>query len=71
MDSSALVFAQFYMIGLMVVCSHGIFSLWIGIPILLSGVLFGLWAIKHNRRDNFNRITTGSYRLCATRCTRR
>ncbi len=73
MYSRSLVFAQFSLIGLMVVYSQGVFSSWIGITMLLSGVLFGLWAIKHNRRDNFNirpdlkegceLITTGPYRF--------
>ena len=71
MYSRSLVFAQFSLIGLMVVYSHGIFSSWAGMTLFLAGVLVGLWAIMHNRVDNFNirpdlkegceLITTGPY----------
>jgi len=71
MYSRSLVFAQFSLIGLMVVYSRGIFTSWIGLSILFSGVLFGYWAIRHNRGGNFNirpdlkegceLITTGPY----------
>ena len=71
MYSRSLVFAQFSLIGLMVVYSHGIFSSWIGMSLFLAGALFGLWAIWHNRGDNFHirpdlkegceLITTGPY----------
>ncbi|MGB6019882.1 MAG: isoprenylcysteine carboxylmethyltransferase family protein [Sulfurimonadaceae bacterium] len=73
MYSRSLVFAQFSLIGLMVVYSQGIFSSWIGMTMLLAGALIGLWAIRHNRGDNFNirpdlkegceLITTGPYRF--------
>ena len=73
MYSRSLVFAQFSLIGLMVVYSRGIFSSWAGIALLLLGALFGLWAIRHNRGDNFHirpdlkegceLITTGPYRF--------
>jgi len=73
MYSRSLVFAQFSLIGLMVIYSRGILSSWTGITILLAGVLFGLWAIRHNRGGNFNirpdlkegceLITTGPYRF--------
>ncbi len=71
MYSRSLVFAQFSLIGLMVVYSRGIFSSWIAMGILLAGALFGYWAIRHNRGGNFNirpdlkegceLITTGPY----------
>ena len=54
MYSRSLVFAQFSLIGLMVVYSHGIFSSWVGITLFLVGALVGLWAIMHNRGGNFN-----------------
>ena len=71
MYSRSLVFAQFSLMGLMVIYSRGILSSWIAMAILLAGALFGLWAIWHNRVDNFNirpdlkegceLITTGPY----------
>ncbi len=73
MYSRSLVFAQFSLIGLMVVYSRGIFSSWLGMALFLAGALFGLWAIRHNRGDNFNirpdlkegcdLITTGPYQF--------
>ncbi len=54
MYSRSLVFAQFSLIGLMVVYSHGIFSSWAGMMLFLAGALVGLWAISHNRGGNFN-----------------
>ncbi len=73
MYSRSLVFAQFFLIGLMALYSRGIFSSWLGLLILLVGVLFGLWAITYNRLGNFNirpelkdgctLVTTGPYRL--------
>ena len=73
MYSRSLVFAQFSLMGLMVIYSRGILSSWIAMAILLGGALFGLWAIRHNRVDNFNirpdlkegceLITTGPYRF--------
>ena len=73
MYSRSLVFAQFSLIGLMVIYSRGILSSWTAMTILLAGVLFGLWAIRHNRGGNFNirpdlkegceLITTGPYRF--------
>ncbi len=73
MYSRSLVFAQFSLMGLMVIYSRGIPSSWIAMAILLAGALFGLWAIRHNRVDNFNirpdlkegceLITTGPYRF--------
>lgn len=72
MYSRALVFAQFFLIGLMALFSRGILSSLIGLSILGSGVLFGLWAIGHNRLGNFNirpelkegcsLVTSGPYR---------
>jgi len=71
MYSRSLVFAQFSLIGLMVVYSRSIFTSWIGLSTLFAGVLFGYWAIRHNRGGNFNirpdlkdgckLITTGPY----------
>ncbi|MEN8146048.1 MAG: isoprenylcysteine carboxylmethyltransferase family protein [Campylobacterota bacterium] len=73
MYSRSLVFAQFSLIGLMVIYSRGIFSSWTGVAILLAGALVGLWAIGHNRGGNFHirpdmkegceLITTGPYRF--------
>ena len=73
MYSRSLVFAQFFLIGMMVIFSRGIFSSWLGMLVLLGGVLFGLWTIQHNRLGNFNirpelkdgcaLITTGPYRF--------
>ena len=73
MYSRSLVFAQFFLIGLMALYSYGIFSSWAGIVVLLVGTGFGLWAITYNRLGNFNirpelkdgceLITTGPYRF--------
>jgi len=73
MYSRSLVFAQFFLIGMMVIFSHGIFSSWLGMSVLLVGVLFGVWTISYNRLGNFNirpelkegctLITTGPYRF--------
>jgi len=73
MYSRSLVFAQFFLIGLMALFSRGIFSSWLGMSVLLFGVLFGVWTIQYNRLGNFNirpelkegcaLITTGPYRL--------
>ena len=73
MYSRSLVFAQFSLIGLMVVYSRGLFTSGPALGILLAGVLFGIWAIRHNRSGNFNirpdlkegceLITTGPYHL--------
>ncbi len=73
MYSRSLVFAQFFLIGLMALYSHGIFSSIVGMSILLVGAAFGLWAIMYNRLGNFNirpelkdgcqLITTGPYKF--------
>ena len=73
MYSRSLVFAQFFLIGMMVIFSRGIFSSWLGMSVLLVGVLFGVWTISYNRLGNFNirpelkegctLITTGPYRF--------
>ena len=73
MYSRSLVFAQFSLIGLMVVYSRGIFSSWPAMTLLIIGALVGVWAIRHNRGGNFNirpdlkegcvLITTGPYRF--------
>ncbi len=67
-----LVLLQFGLIGLMVLFSHSILNSVFGISIFILGLLIGLWAIDHNKRDNFNiqpnlkdgcqLITTGAYR---------
>lgn len=54
MYSRALVFAQFFLIGLMALFSRGIFSSCLGLGVLIVGVLIGLWAVMHNRVGNFN-----------------
>lgn len=66
-----LVLLQFGLIGLMVLFSHGVLSSIIGISIFLIGLVIGLWAINHNKRDNFHiqpklkegchLVTTGAY----------
>ena len=73
MYSRSLVFAQFFLIGIMVIFSRGILTSWFALSILLFGILFGLWTIRHNRLGNFNirpelkedceLITTGPYRF--------
>jgi len=73
MYSRSLVFAQFFLIALMAVYSRGIFSSWLGLSVLLAGVLFGLWAMNYNKLGNFNirpelkagcyLVTTGPYRF--------
>ena len=67
-----LVLLQFTLIGLMVLFSHGVLSSVLGIAIFILGLIIGLWAINHNKRDNFHiqpnlkegcqLITTGAYR---------
>jgi len=67
-----LVLLQFGLIGLMVLFSHGVLHSWLGMPIFIMGLGLGLWAITHNRIDNFHiqpkmkdgcrLITTGAYR---------
>jgi len=67
-----LVLFQFGLIGLMVLFSHGVLSSVLGISIFILGLIIGLWAIGHNKRDNFHiqpnlkegckLITTGAYR---------
>jgi len=73
MYSRSLVFAQFFLIGMMAVGSRGILSSWMGLGLLLTGAFFGLWAMRYNRLGNFNirpelkdgcqLVTTGPYRL--------
>ncbi|MDA3946805.1 MAG: isoprenylcysteine carboxylmethyltransferase family protein [Helicobacteraceae bacterium] len=73
MYSRSLVFAQFFLIGLMALYSNAIFSSWPGLVILFTGVAFGLWAVMYNRLGNFNirpelkdgclLVTTGPYRF--------
>ena len=64
---------QFSLIGLMVLLSEGVLHSLAGVTVFLLGLLFGLWAIAHNKRDNFHirpdlkdgcrLISTGPYRL--------
>jgi protein-S-isoprenylcysteine O-methyltransferase Ste14 len=54
MYSRALVFAQFFLIGLMAFYSSGIFRSWTGLAVLSAGLIMGVWAILHNRLGNFN-----------------
>jgi len=73
MYSRSLVFAQFFLIGIMVIFSRGILTSWSALGILVLGTLFGLWTIRYNRLGNFNirpelkdgceLITTGPYRF--------
>jgi protein-S-isoprenylcysteine O-methyltransferase Ste14 len=67
-----LVTLQFGVIGLMILFSKGIIYSFTAILIFTAGLLLGLWAISHNRRENFHirpelkegcrLITTGAYR---------
>jgi len=52
-----LVFWQFGIIGVMTLLAlrSPLFS-WSGVILLLTGVTIGLWAIRHNRPDNFHII---------------
>ena len=73
MYSRSLVMAQFFLIGIMVVFSEGIFISWLALGIVAVGILFGLWTISYNRLGNFNirpelkegceLITTGPYQF--------
>ena len=73
MYSRSLVMAQFFLIGIMVVFSEGIFISWLALGIVAIGILFGLWTISYNRLGNFNirpelkegceLITTGPYQF--------
>jgi protein-S-isoprenylcysteine O-methyltransferase Ste14 len=67
-----LVGVQFGVAAILVCFSKGFFSSIFYILIFLLGASVGLWAISHNKRDNFNvvpelkegakLITTGAYR---------
>jgi len=68
-----LVFLQFGIIGIMTIMAVIFHSFsWMGLGILLFGICIGLWAIRHNPRENFHIIpelkegcclvTTGIYR---------
>ena len=73
MYSRALVFAQFFLIGLMAFYSSGIFHSISAMAVLALGIWFGIWAILHNRLGNFNirpelkegcaLVMSGPYRL--------
>lgn len=73
MYSRSLVFAQFFLLGLMALYSEGILGSWPGLSILFVGTAFGLWTIMHNRLGNFNirpdikegcrLVTSGPYRF--------
>jgi len=54
MYSRALVFAQFFLIGLMAVLSSGILSSYTGMTIMVSGAVLGLWTTRYNTIGNFN-----------------
>jgi len=49
-----LVFLQFTLIGLIVILSKGFFSSLISMVIFLIGGGLGIWALLHNKLDNFN-----------------
>jgi protein-S-isoprenylcysteine O-methyltransferase Ste14 len=52
-----LVFWQFGIIGVMTLLAlRSPFFSWSGVILLLTGITIGLWAIRHNRPDNFNII---------------
>ena len=73
MYSRSLVFAQFFLIGVMIIFSQGVLSSWLGMSVLFGGIAFGVWTIQYNRLGNFNirpelkegcsLITTGPYRF--------
>ena len=54
MYSRTLVFAQFFLIGIMVIFSRGILNSWLALVILALGTGVGVWAVLHNRMGNFN-----------------
>ena len=66
-----LVLLQFGLIGIMILFSHGVLGSVYGVSIFLIGLVIGLWAINHNKRDNFHiqpklkegcqLVTTGAY----------
>ena len=66
-----LVFLQFTIIGFMIFISHGLVNSLLGIFIFSIGAFIGIWALLHNKTDNFNiqpklkdgcrLITTGAY----------
>ncbi len=66
-----LVLLQFGLIGIMIFFSNGVLHSVFGIAIFLIGLVIGLWAINHNKRDNFHiqpklkegcqLVTTGAY----------
>ncbi len=73
MYSRVLVFAQFFLIGLIAFYSSGTFHSISAIAVLALGICFGIWAILHNRLGNFNirpelkegctLVMSGPYRL--------
>ena len=73
MYSRSLVFAQFALIGLIIVLSQGLFSNLGALVVLGVSVFFGLWVLAYNRLGNFNirpelkegcvLITTGPYKF--------
>jgi len=59
-----LVFLQFSIIGIMVLLSHGFFSHIYALILFSLGACIGVWAINHNKLDNFNiqpKYKEGSY----------
>ena len=50
----ALVFLQFTIMGAMIFFSRNFFSSMLSISIFTIGLLFGFWAINHNKLGNFN-----------------
>jgi protein-S-isoprenylcysteine O-methyltransferase Ste14 len=54
MYSYLLVFAQFAIIIAMVLLGHGVLASVAGMTVFAFGLLFGLWAMGHNRLGNFN-----------------
>ena len=68
-----LVFLQFTLSGAIVLFSKGFFSHTYALSIFIMGACIGLWAINHNKLNNFNiqpkhkegsyLVTTGIYKL--------
>ncbi len=54
MYSRALVFAQFFLIGLMAVLSSDLLFSRAGLTITVSGAVFGIWTTRYNTIGNFN-----------------
>jgi len=54
MYSRSLVFAQFFLIGLMAVLSSDLLCSPAGLTVTVSGAVFGIWTTRYNTLGNFN-----------------